>query len=60
LEEKGKLILVIKDGLFRAFDVFNEMQVVKTFNMMWHDISALDMRSDELMVVGHESGMIYT
>jgi hypothetical protein len=28
--------------------------------MLWPDVSALDMKSDELIIAGHESGMIYT
>ena len=27
---------------------------------MWPDISAIDMKLDEVIVVGHESGIIYT
>lgn len=27
---------------------------------MWPDITAIDLRSDEIIVVGHESGIIYT
>ena len=27
---------------------------------MWPDVSCIDMRGDELLVVGHESGIIYS
>ena len=60
LPDKGKLIVVAKEGVFRIYDVFKDMKVIKQFNMLWPDVTSLDMKSDEMIVVGHESGIIYT
>ena len=60
LPEKGKLVVIAKEGIFRVYDIFQDMKVIKYFSMMWTDVSALDLKSDELILVGHDSGMIYT
>lgn len=36
------------------------MKVLKLYSMLWADISAFNLRSDDLIIVGHESGVIYT
>ena len=45
----------------KIFDVFkNDMPVIKNCQLMWGDITAIDMRSDEVLIAGHDSGIIYT
>ena len=36
------------------------MTMSKNVQLMWPDITAIDIRLDEIIVVGHESGIIYT
>lgn len=53
-------MIIFKEGIFRLYEPMKDMNLVKQFTLMWPDITAIDMKSDELIIVGHESGIIYT
>ena len=60
IPEKQKLLLIMKEGVLKVFEVFKEMLLVKNCSLMWPDITAIDLRLDEVLICGHESGIIYT
>ena len=61
IRDRMKLLLIIREGMMKIFDLTHpELQIVKQSQLMWADITAIDLRLDETIVVGHESGVIYT
>lgn len=44
----------------RIYEVFKDMLLIKNVQLMWPDITTIDLRSDEILIVGHESGIVYT
>jgi hypothetical protein len=52
--------VIVKEGILKIFDPWLDMLLIKVINLMQSDVSCIDMRHDELIVYGHESGMIYS
>ena len=53
-------MVILREGILKIYDPFKDMTLCKSCQLMWPDISAIDMKLDEVIVVGHESGIIYT
>ena len=53
-------MIIMREGVLKMFDVFKDMTQTKNAQLMWPDITAIDLRSDEVLICGHESGIIYT
>lgn len=60
IANKQKLAVIVKEGILKIFDPWLDMLLIKVINLMQSDVSCIDMRQDELIVYGHESGMIYS
>eukprot|EP00347_Sterkiella_histriomuscorum_P008402 403345231 len=62
IPDKQKLMIIMKEGILKMFETQGkgEFQMVRSCQLMWPDITAIDLRSDEVLICGHESGIIYT
>ena len=44
----------------RIIDTSREFEIVRNATLIWGDVTTLQIRFDDLMVVGHQSGIIYS
>ena len=58
--DKERMVVVLAGGLMKMFDTGRNFECVRTNTLIWGDVTSLQIRYDDLMIVGHTSGIIYS